>query len=182
MLTSKKLSNLLKVVRSAILMAANAFHLLVGELLYWFSFCISPFCTWAMFLASARCIERFRQGTSEIVTQFMSKNKPGFLQIWRALSLLKQLQQLKKLGQGAKGGQGKDLALCGCYLEHKTNFPLQCVSVNTFCEAHRVAGLLCYSHACSHIATTPGNANGAIAIATTSEEMQSSWEEAKLDL
>ena len=68
--------------------------------------------------------------------------------IWRALSLLKQLQQLKKLGQGAKGGQGKDLALCGCYLEHKTNFPLQCVSVNTFCEAHRVAGLLCYSHAC----------------------------------
>lgn len=31
-------------------------------------------------------------------------------------------------------------------------------------------------------AATPGNANGAIAIATTSEEMQSSWEEDKLDL
>ncbi len=30
-------------------------------------------------------------------------------------------------------------------------------------------------------ATTPGNANSAIAIATTSEEVQSSWE-AKLDL
>jgi len=59
--------------------------------------------------------------TSEIVTQFMSKNKPGFLQF------------------------------------------------GELCHSCVIATLVAH-------ATTPGNANGAIAIATTSEEMQSSHE------